>query len=968
MALGAVSATGVMLGESPAAAGPSATLESDQLAIEFEDDGSIRSLRIIDDLYPTEYVMNPEQTPEQANDPGKKYRQWLGNLLFSYAFDEGDISEDGVGDSPWKAAWTTQSTDARSVTSDKDTVTVKYADSNSKNGIKGFTLVEKYSIEKDSSLLWTQKVTNTSKKRLVIGDWGVPIPSNEFWNNGGEIYEERVVTHSYVGGHGSYVTLTRPSGQGSYLAFATDQETGTRLEYQDRWRTEEVGKTEWAWNEAEPGTNIKGLNVYYVHSMAAQKTKRGYLPSTSLELAPGESKTYAIRVLAVENDQHLRDTLVELGSLDIALAPGPVIPVGQSAQIAVRTRGSNLSVTATSRNDLGQEDPKEPEIAYLRDTGEYSIYQLDVERDHLGANDVVVTDTEPSTGKRRESVLQLYVIDDVASLIADHADFIVRRTQWTPQDDLSKGDVRLYTYDDWMMNAKDGSVPNEDQGPEGRRNIYDGYWGLGDDWGLTHAQFLAEKLVALPDADQVESLDKYLDVAVWKTLMGNTSDKDDPKYLVYDFWEQGKPGDKNTTPSYRGYAYPHVYNTFFSMYKVARQNPDLIEYSREPDWYLQVTYGIFKELYDGEVAYNWETGLMGELTTPELIAALRLEGMDSGADDIVEKMDKKYENFSSNTYPYGSEYSYDNTGEEAVYTLARMNVQSDTSNARRMFDGIVQKTEASRGREPVWYWYSVPVTNNGEAWWQFQYTAALAGYALDDYINATAVLEGKDAVAPERISALQRLNYAGKLACFATVNAGQISAHPDNIGASSWTYQAERGALGTLGVGGGKDAELLNGWRGMTGESDLGLWGALRTLSADVVTDDPIFGTLGYGADVRETGKAWVVKPRDGLRRRIHLVHERISVDARTDQISKATIARDATSVVIEFENVTRAKKKGVLEVSGLAKGTYTVRAGGAKQESVTVDPDPSATVPEPVEVRYDVPKGKTYKIRIARA
>ena len=44
----------------------------------------------------------------------------------------------------------------------------------------------------------------------------------------------------------------------------------------------------------------------------------------------------------------------------------------------------------------------------------------------------------------------------------------------------------------------------------------------------------------------------------------------------------------------------------------------------------------------------------------------------------------------------------------------------------------------------------------------------------------------------------------------------------------------------------------------------LGLFGALRILSADVVTD-PIFGLFGYGSDVSMAGGCYSVTPKDGV-------------------------------------------------------------------------------------------------------
>ncbi|WP_159029236.1 DUF5695 domain-containing protein [Streptomyces viridochromogenes] len=945
------------------------TLSSRQLHVGFASDGSIQSLKVAGDTFDTEYVMNPDVAPDQGKEPNPKYRQWLGNVMFSYATGAGTVSKQGVGSNPWKSAWTTSSADSRTVAQSADgkTITVTYKPSTDSNAIKKFTFTETYSLAADGSLTWKQKVTNTSGQRLVIGDWGVPLPDNELWKGGDEIYETRVLSHSYVGKNSSYVTIGRPSGQGPSLLFTPDTTTGSGFEYQDRWRTEEVGDTPWAWNQNNEGSNVKGLNVYYVHSKAIQKTNRGYLPSTSLSLARGASKTYAFHIGKVNSDQDVKDSLYRQGLLDTTVVPGLVVPYDQTAQVALRVKGAIKSIVAKSENDSKNSSPTDPRVTFSRTNGQYRIYKVRFGPSQIGNNQLTVHYTD-SGGRPRTSVLQFDVIGKISDLVDSHAKFMVDKTQWNASDGITTDDIRYKTFDDWLMNAKDGSVPTGSKPPAGRRDAYDGYWGLGDDWGLTHAQFLSAKLVARPDATQVKSLDDYLEKAVWEHLLGNTAHQKNPSYLVYDFWEQGHPGSQNTSPAYRGYAYPHVYNTYFGMYRIAKQNPGLITYAHSADWYLSTAYHIFKELYDGPVYYNWDTGLMGELTTPALISALRAEGMDDYANDVEAKMATKYANFSAQKYPYGSEYSYDNTGEEAVYTLARQNVDSDRDNALRMMRDIVLKTRATRGQMPVWYWYANPTTNTGENWWQFQYTVALAGYTMDDYINHTSALEsGSHAVSSADRAVLQRLNYAAKTAAFSTVNSGQISNHPDNIGASAWTYQSEKGNLGTSGVGGGPDVQLLNGWRGMTGESDLGLWGALQTLSADVVTDDPVFGTVGYGATVTSGPHSTHVIPRDGLGRRLNLVTQRLSVSLDNDRYTAADVNSAGSDVDLTFKNVSGAAHSASLQVTGLAQGTYAVKVDGRTQRKVNVytAPADASNLKAPTSIVYDAPAGTAYKVHL---
>jgi hypothetical protein len=78
-------------------------------------------------------------------------------------------------------------------------------------------------------------------------------------------------------------------------------------------------------------------------------------------------------------------------------------------------------------------------------------------------------------------------------------------------------------FDDWMMDTRS------------RRDSFTGYMsGWGDDWGMTHGTFLAEKNTQTPVASEVLALDQYLERGIWIGLMiDNHAD-----YKVHDWYKQ----------------------------------------------------------------------------------------------------------------------------------------------------------------------------------------------------------------------------------------------------------------------------------------------------------------------------------------------------------------------------------------------------------------------------------------------
>jgi hypothetical protein len=858
------------------------TISDANFAVEVGDFGQISSIRIVGDAFPTNYVMNATNSPDQNTAD----HQWMGELMFKY--------RKGAG-TTWDSAYTSRSPNGRTITKNSATkVSVRYANATGAGSIRDFAVDATYEL-KGGALVWSITVNNTSNETMELGDFGLPMPFNERWPNE-TIYETRTTKHSFVGLNGSYITAKRPSGIGHFLMLTPDATTGAKLEYMDHWRQEDHPGSTWV----QGGRNwVAGLNVYYVHSNVIKSTGRGYLPNSSLTLAPGASKTYAFKFHKPASEAELRDILYREGMVDVNVAPGMIVSKGDAVLVDLHTSKTIGAIefqhpaTSSSRYvSTVATDHKVHEFAFTR----------------LGENIATV-----HYGNGEKIALQFWVIENPGDAVQRHATFMVEKTQIH-----SPGAFNDKIFDDWMMDTKS------------RRNAFTGhqgftYWmGWGDDWGYTHAQFLAEKNAMMPVASEIKALDDYLEVAVWGSIM-----KDNHTDFRLHNW-LSVPG---FTDDYtRGYAYPHVYNTFFSMYKIAKLHPEVATLRNSALTYLKRAYGVMNSLYAFRNNYNFDTGLMGELTTPEIIAALEAEGLTAEAAKIRGYMATKWNNFKGQAYPYGSEYNYDNTGEEAVYTLAKMN------NNTVIQSKINDKTRACRGWQPVWYYYGVPVTICGENWWQFQYTVALAGAAMDDWMRYHSKTPDLDA----------RTVYPAKLGNFTAINSGQISADPANIGTVSWTYQASKGNLGATGSAEAEGAknlrtELHNGWRSMAGEADLGLFGALKIISSDVA-QDPVFGLVGYGCVASRTGSVYTVSPRDGIGQRINVLPLRLYLSVQQDQITNAVVSKDIVQLVVKSRKPGAHANK--VSIEGLSAGSYTVSVDGVETGKVNVVAGKTLDVP----------------------
>lgn len=360
--------------------------------------------------------------------------------------------------------------------------------------------------------------------------------------------------------------------------------------------------------------------------------------------------------------------------------------------------------------------------------------------------------------------------------------------------------------------------------------------------------------------------------------------------------------------------------------------PDLIDYRQPAEWYLDKAYNIYYNRV-GE----WEIGFYGEQQVPQIIEALREEGMTEEADNLQEKFAlRKGTNMANAAYPYGSEFEYDNTGEEGAYAAAKAlrEYYPDDENADKALSNMERaewKTRAMRGIQPTWYYYADPVFRGGESWWNFQYTASLAGSIMDDWLRYQD--NGWDT---DSSAWAQRVNYAAKLSNFNAVNMGQIS--DESIGAVSWRYTASKGGQGAQNVNDGGTRVMNNGWNDFSGESEEGLYGSLLRISADVTTD-PVFGLTGYGAEVSKEGSRYTVTPLDGIGKRINIIDDKIYVELEQDSCTTAVIDESGSNIGLTVNNTTGTEHLSRITLSGagIADGYYSVKVNGEAGEQCYV-------------------------------
>lgn len=808
--------------------------------------GEIRSLKLQNEPYDTNFVTNESEHRYEIG-----AGQFLGEMKFAF---------ESNGNS-YEAA-TSDSADIRKIEKISDNaVAVSYCgNSSDPNGIKGesfFSLSEKYSLEEDH-LRIDIDIKNNSADDLIFNDICLPISWNNHWQFESPYERYLAATDNFISYDASYLVLERAGGGGNKLVFTPDPQTDTSLEF----RTLRSTQITWA-NPPE---------YYYIKSKAANKGLHSYLESSSAVLSAGETLHYSFLMHKVGNEfSDLGDLLYREGLLDIRVIPGMILPKNMTANVDIRTKHPVSSLTPSS---------PDAEIELVKHDNDCFRYQIKFKK--LGRNDITI-----NYGNKKRGVIQFWIEEELDRAIQRRVDFLIENCRITDQNDPHY--LSFLEWDNVKNEAKLGGnlCSNNDY-----EQMYDG------------PAFILEKQVYYPVQSEISIVDDYLIDLVWEKEVIHGGEYDG--YLCHKCchgrcWSDPFPASEPYLCT-RGYNYPRMYNSFYSMYKTAKRYPSL-SFRWKASEYLKAASVILRSSL---ILEPW-VGLMGEQTVGDIINALRKEGMNDIADEIFELAIQKCETMNSQKYPFGSEFGTDSTGEEGAYFFSKL------GKNRSAMDVTIDKSVAWTGKVPVWYWQTTGNRQDME-WWLFQYTVGLHGRIFHDYYMNVA----------ENGSRMWTFVYPFKLSPFAHINSGQ----PECIGKVGTNW-------------GNYHASFVYNWDhgfpySESAESDISLWAGLQLLSSDVVSNHPVFGLCGCGCNVSDVDGKYEITPLDGLFRRLNLVDEKLSVTFETDSYTFASVNKDLSELCFKL-NRTVGTSNGFITVAGVTPGEYDVIFNGEKQSTVSV-------------------------------
>jgi hypothetical protein len=764
------------------------------------------------------------------------------------------------------------------------------------------------------SLLWTISLKNNTDHEIEVGDLGIPLHFNTdyVWDKT-ETYTKRLIPHTFIGGNGSFIFWMRTNAEGPYLVMTPA--SGTSLEYFDQTRPE------------------RGYSVYIQSAAAAEdlRAKGGTwrLPNTQLVLAPkgkaGDSATYGFRFRWADDYAGVRDVLYEEGSFDINVVPGMTVPTDLTAMFSLRTRNEVHAIEP--------EYPGKTKIEYLGERGkDVRVYKVQFSR--LGENLLKVR-----FGSGQYLSLEFFVTEALETLFKKRAAFMVKHEQ---ASDPSKWYKSVFSQ--WDMKHQILRSPEDLDGLQS-------YAVASDDPALGKAPYIAGKNVFFPSQLEIDAVENYLKNFVWGGLQ--QTDKEPYPYAIYGIpnWKVNRDSPKNDPSGkkhvWRIYDYPHVILLYYNMYQVAKFYPEMTKYL-DKNAYLQRAFGTAKAFFTvPEETVKWsayQTGTYNELVIPDLIDALSQEGHKDQAEWLRAAWEKKVKYFvNDHPYLFGSEYPFDSTGFEsthafAKYTMDRVLQPGQTAppdvaaddfrrtvkyeDAEAFLEQQMKLNLACRGwLETAYYYLGSDYRASGNLSYTLSYMAQMGGWAVSDY----ALYFAKDP------ASYMRLGYASYLSSWALLNSGTAESNygywypgENNDGGASGGFEPRPWGRAWLG-----NKEMGRGPWWYSGEIDLGFDGALRA-AATVVVDDPIFGLLSYGGDIKHEKTLTEVVPKDGLRARFHVLRgsQRLHLLLERDGFAEGQpISFDdaLASIKLTIENRGRTPHETSILVTGLPAGTYQV-------------------------------------------
>ena len=615
---------------------------------------------------------------------------------------------------------------------------------------------------------------------------------------------------------------------------------------------------------------------------------------TSKVLQPNESVTYGLRLAACKGGPRTRDeALLSMNAPVMNGVPGYTIATDMSnASLDVTLPISSMSVKGVVSSAPSVLTAGTP---YKLPTS--NVYRIPVNGASRGRSRLEVTLSDGTIAVAHYLVLPSLPLQ--ITRVAKHWSEVA----WLPKDypdPFGRGaSVLPWDREDLRHRFDDGRA-------------YD--VGLSDDAGAANNLGLATSQAYSPFASAVAKLDEYVEYTLYgtkpKTAKQPLKSLQYPhpnngvrmtlyyynqSYFPYNYTEKAECGvvaglnynwcmtEHQANATYRGFNYPHQIAVWYSLYRVARNHPK-IRTTRSWEYYLERAANTTIRLGYARIGY-----MDGTVTREVLRSVLEeaKEAKGSGlwtllGQHILAGEKSRADYFVTAPNPYGSEFSYDTTGqEEVVVWLLYFN---HDSAANRTIEHILQ--------------YMRPLPN-----WAYN-----GGAQAGDVANGGKWL----------VTAGTGYGDSGKMHYRAGLNAIPLiewyRRHPDDITTLEIAIGAQSGQMSNIDKTGAPaiyfhDYPHIMEHDAYSGDYGLGFFGSsLEACSTFVVhpSRGPLCFLCNLGVEEKKDGTvSYSIEPRDSYRQRVYLEPLGLYLQADSGTFEKVSLKMSEKRIEVTFAAVT---------------------------------------------------------------
>ncbi|TRZ43793.1 hypothetical protein DMZ48_08770 [Robertkochia solimangrovi] len=693
--------------------------------------------------------------------------------------------------------------------------------------------IERYYEKEGNHLVMRFEISNISEQEIEIGALGIPMIFNNILEGKSldETHAQNVFFDPYIGMDAGYLEVKRLSGKGPSLLVMPEENMpfeAYRPLLDDPTRRSIVfeGFHEWmAYSKAYADSDWEGVNQWNSPS--------------SLTLAPGESKSFSIKLVVTNGLRDIQDKL-EAEDQPVAVGvPGYVLPMDVTGALYLNYGHSVKDISVVPANALTLKKSS-------RKIKGYTVY--DVAGNTWGRARVTINYKD---GKKQ--TVNYKVIKSESETVKDFGHFLTTEQWFDDKDDPFHRDPSVISYD----------YETKKQVTQDSRA-----WicGLSDEGGAGGWLGAIMKQLIQPDAQEIAKLEQFVDGTLWGDLqytegknkwgvrksvffyepdsMPAGTYSDTINYKTWAAWNKEHAGDPG-----RSYNYPHVAAAHWVMYRLARNYVGLVD-NHSWEWYLTNAYKTTVAMVE-LAPYYAQFGQMEGSVFLSILEDLKHEGLTEMAEDLEKRMKVRADHWESLNYPFGSEMPWDSTGQEEVYMWSDYfgydNKAQITLNAILAYMPVM----------PHWAY-----NGNARRYWDFLYGGKLSRverqiHHYGSALNAIPVMKAFRNN-PEDFYLL-RVAYGGLL--------GGIS----NITQDGFGPAAFHSFPSTL------EIDYLSGDYGS------GFYG-YAVNSSTVIAEDDALGIQVFGGNAVKKGKEWTIDLTTAARSKVFIAPENlwITMDAGT--------------------------------------------------------------------------------------